>query len=136
MASSLSWTINLHELFLDVQINSAIIPVCTSIKLLTFNIKYSSTLKYNKPLKRLIFIWLILSLLSLFLELFKVVIPDIFNDDMHVATLFNGAFPDIFNVDKNVAVPEPIILPVIFNEDNRVDEPETNILVKFVLCVV
>ena len=32
----------------------------------------------------------------------NVVIPDTFNDDLHVVALFNVAFPDIFNDDMNV----------------------------------
>jgi hypothetical protein len=32
----------------------------------------------------------------------NVVIPDTFNDDMHVETLFKVAFPEIFKVDINV----------------------------------
>jgi hypothetical protein len=31
-----------------------------------------------------------------------VLIPDTFNDDIHVVELFNVVFPDIFNVDMNV----------------------------------
>jgi hypothetical protein len=31
-----------------------------------------------------------------------VVVPDTFNDELVVVTLFNVVFPDIFNVDINV----------------------------------
>jgi hypothetical protein len=34
--------------------------------------------------------------------LLHVVVPDTFNDDMHVVALFNVVFPDVFNVDMNV----------------------------------
>ncbi len=40
----------------------------------------------------------------------NVVIPDTFNDDMHVVALFNVVFPEIFNVDKNV---EGLLKPTI-----------------------
>ncbi len=43
------------------------------------------------------------------------VVPDTFNDDIHVVVLFNVVVPDTLNDDKNV------------------DAPETNKLVKLVL---
>ena len=40
----------------------------------------------------------------------NVVIPDTFNDDIHVVLLFNVVNPDTFNDDNNVVLPDIIVL--------------------------
>jgi hypothetical protein len=52
--------------------------------------------------------------------LFNVVLPDIFNDDVHVVTLFNVVLPDIFNDDVHVVTLFNVVLPDIFNDDIHV----------------
>ena len=58
-------------------------------------------------------------------------VPSTFNDDMHVATLFNNVIPETFNVDKhvielfNVVVLDTFKLfklefPLTFNDDTHV----------------
>ena len=52
--------------------------------------------------------------------MFNVVLPDIFNDDVHVVTLFNVVLPDIFNDDVHVVLFDNVVNPDIFNDDIHV----------------
>ncbi len=51
----------------------------------------------------------------------NIVIPDTFNDDMHVVALYNVVNPDTFNDDKNVDAPETnkLVKLVLFNSINN-----------------
>jgi hypothetical protein len=44
-------------------------------------------------------------------------VPSTFNDDMHVATLFNYVIPETFNVDKHVAALFNVVAPDTFIEE-------------------
>ena len=53
-------------------------------------------------------------------ELFNVVEPDTFNDDIIVAELFNVVEPDTFNDDTNVVLFDNVVEPDTFNDDVHV----------------
>ncbi len=44
------------------------------------------------------------------------VVPDTFNDDVHVVVLFNVVVPDTFNDDVHVVILFNIIVPDTYNE--------------------
>ncbi len=59
-------------------------------------------------------------------ELFNVVIPDTFKDDMHAVELFNVVIPDTFNIHVvvlfKVVVPEIFKFAVTFASDVFIDK--------------
>ncbi len=62
-----------------------------------------------------------------------IILPTTFNDDKHVAALFNVVVPDTFNELLIVVILFNSVKPDRFNDDKYVESLETNKLVKLVL---